>query len=73
MVRTYEKQVHPLAPTLRYIFFESAGWPGNRLISAVNEGRESDIEIQGFEEFKKVFRSLGWIGEGHCAEMKCLV
>jgi len=62
-----------LSASAFYIFFEPASWPGNRLISAVNEGHESDIEIQGFEEFEKVFRSLGWIGEGHCAEMKCLV
>jgi hypothetical protein len=39
----------------------------------VNEHRESDFNIQCVEEFKKIFRSLVWIGERHCAEMKCLV
>jgi len=71
--KTYKKDIHALAPSLCDFFLEPAVWPWDRLISAMNEGRYGDLEIQSFEEVEKIFRRLVWVGVGHCSEMKCQV
>jgi len=56
--KTYKKDIHALAPSLCDFFLEPAVWPWDRLISAMNEGSDGDLEIQSFEEVEKNFRHL---------------
>ena len=47
--KTYQEDVHPLAPSLGDIFCKPAVWPWDRLIAAMDEGRNGDFEIESFE------------------------
>jgi hypothetical protein len=71
--KTYEKHIHLLAPNLHELFSDLAIWPWDRLVSAMNEGSDSNLEIQSFEQVEKFFRGFVWVGVGHCAKMKCQV